>query len=561
MQASNRRFSEYLPITDYHGSFVFEPVLTKEIELEILLTPTKKTYGLYSCPTRVLKSARHIIAGPLATLINISVQKGNFPSKLKYAKIVPVYKDGDESEPCNYRPISLLSIFNRIFEKVMYNRLKSFLNKHDIFYQKQYGFRDQRSTEHAILDIVNKIQENMDKGMFSCGVFIDLQKAFDTVNHHILLQKLNHYGVRGIINDWFHSYLIGRIQSTQIRSHFSKKEKTLSGVPQGSVLGPLLFLIYINDIYNVSDKLEFYLFADDTNLLYADKNLKSLETTMNLELSKVCEWLTANKLSLNIKKTNFVIFHPYQKRLNHEVTLKIYDNHTHKQFSLERKDYIKYLGVLIDNHLTWKYHISHVASKISRNIGIIARLRHFTPFSTLQHVYRSLIFPYLSYGLVAWGLAAQSHLEKILVLQKRAVRLMNFAQSRTHAIPYFISSNIMPISMLYFKLSSILMLDVSNNSAPPSISDMFIPTDQVHKYNTRSSSAGNFYRKYSRLNHHKNSFASVGAKIWNSIPENLRKLPKHTFKIKIKNLLFFNLEKQDSYADVDTLIGEIGKVP
>ena len=272
-------------------------------------------------------------------------------------------------------------------------------------------------------------------------------------------------------------------------------------------------------------------------------------------------WLTANKLSLNIKKTNFVIFHPYQKRLNHEVTLKIYDNHTHKQFSLERKDYTKYLGVLIDNHLTWKYHISHVASKISRNIGIIARLRHFTPFSTLQHVYRSLIFPYLSYGLVAWGLAAQSHLEKILVLQKRAVRLMKFAQSRTHAIPYFISSNIMPISMLFFKLSSILMLDVSINSAPPSISDMFIPTGQVHKYNTRSSSAGNFYRKYSRLNHRKNSFASVEAKIWNSIPENLRKLPKHTFKIKIKNLLFFNLKKQDSYADVDTLIGEIGKVP
>ena len=164
---------------------------------------------------------------------------------------------------------------------------------------------------------------------------------------------------------------------------------------------------------------------------------------MNLELSKVWEWLTANKLSLNIKKTNFVIFHPYQKWLNHEVTLKIYDNHTHKQFSLERKDYIKYLGVLIDNHLTWKYHISHVASKISRNIGIIARLRHFTPFSTLQHVYRSLIFPYLSYGLVAWGLAAQSHLEKILVLQKRAVRLMNFAQSQNacYSILHFLQYN------------------------------------------------------------------------------------------------------------------------
>ena len=282
----------------------------------------------------------------------------------------------------------------------MYNQLKSFLNKHDIFYQKQYGFRDQRSTEHAILDTVNRIQGNMNKGMLSCGVFIDLQKAFDTVDHHILLQKLNHYGIRGIINDWFCSYLVGRIQSTQIGSRFSKKEKTLSSVPQGSVLGPLLFLIYINDIHNASDKLEFYLFADDTNWLYTDKNLRSLETTMNLELSRVCEWLTANKLSLNIKKTNFVIFHPYQKRLNYEVTLKIYNNHTHTELAQERKDYIKYLGVLIDSHLTWKYHISHVGSKISRNIGIIARLRHFTPFSTLQHVYRSPAYIPLS---VVWS--------------------------------------------------------------------------------------------------------------------------------------------------------------
>ena len=158
--------------------------------------------------------------------------------------------------------------------------------------------------------------------MFSCGVFIDLQKAFDIVDHHILLQKLDHYGIRGIINDWFCSYLIGRIQSTQIGSRSSKKEKTLSGVPQVSVLGPLLFLIYINDVHNASDKLEFYLFGDDTNSLYADKNLRSLEITINLELSRVFEWLTANKFSLNIKKTNFVISHPYQKRRNYEVTLR-----------------------------------------------------------------------------------------------------------------------------------------------------------------------------------------------------------------------------------------------
>ena len=262
----------------------------------------------------------------------------------------------------------------------MSNRLKAFLNIHEIFYKSQYGFRERRSTEHAILDIVSKIQANMDLGMFSCGIFIDLQKAFDTVDHSIRLHKLNHYGIRGVVNYWFSSYLSGRVQTTQIGSYISQKEKILCRVPQGSVLGPLLFLIYINDIYNASDKLAFYLFADDTNLLFADRNLKSLETVVNMELMNVSDWLASNKLSLNVKKTNFVIFHPSQKRLKYKVNLKIYDNNRKHFICLERKDYVKYLGVLIDSNLTWKHHISHIASKISKSVGIICRLRHLAPF-------------------------------------------------------------------------------------------------------------------------------------------------------------------------------------
>ena len=205
---------------------------------------------------------------------------------------------------------------------------------------------------------------------------------------------------------------------------YQKKEVILPGVPQGSVLGPLLFLVYINDISNSSDQLKFYLFADDTNLLYADKNLRELEIKVNTELSKIYDWLVANKLSLNIKKSNFVIFRPRQKILNYQVNLNVFDHHTNSYISLERKKFIKYL--LIDENLSWSYHIAHVESKISKSIGIISRIRHFVPLSTLHHIYRSLIQSYLMYGIVAWCYTAKVHRTKLLTLQKRALRVMYF---------------------------------------------------------------------------------------------------------------------------------------
>ena len=180
----------------------------------------------------------------------------------------------------------------------------------------QYGFQEKCSTQHALADIVNRIQFNFDEKLFSCSMFIDLNKAFDTVNHSILLQKLEHYGIQGVLNNWFSSYLNNRYQATQVGSHVYKKERCLCGVLQGSVLGPLLLLLYINDIYNSSDKLSFYLFADDTNLLYAEKNLRSLETVVNEELRNIGNWLMVNKLSLNVKKSNFVIFRLYQKHID-----------------------------------------------------------------------------------------------------------------------------------------------------------------------------------------------------------------------------------------------------
>ena len=185
--------------------------------MEILSTPWNKDYGLYSCLVRLLKSARQAISHTLAELKNKSISTGIYPHKLKHAIVTPIYKADDETDPKNNRPISLLSVFNRIIEKLMYKRLKSFINKNDIFFTWQYGFREKCPTQHAILDILNKIQNNIDKRLYSCGIFIDLKKAFDTVDHSILLHKLYHCGIRGMSNDWLSSYLSVRMQSSPNR--------------------------------------------------------------------------------------------------------------------------------------------------------------------------------------------------------------------------------------------------------------------------------------------------------------------------------------------------------
>ena len=284
----------------------------------------------------------------------------------------------------------------------------------------QYGFRERRSTEHSLIDIVDRIQLNCDRKLCSCAIFIDLKKAFYTVDHSIVLEKLEHYGIRGVVNNWFSSYLTDRYQSTQIGSCISKK---------GSVLGPPLFLLYINKIYNSSKKFNFYLFADDTNLLYADKSLRPLENTVNAELSNVSKWLKANKLSLNVSKSNFVILRPYQKKNYYKVDLNIYDFCLYWYVCLQHRDHVKYLGIVLDSNLSWKYHIAYIATKISRSLGILPRLRQFVPSCILLHIYRSLIQPYISYGLAVWGQAAKSNLNNILILQKLALHLINLMLS------------------------------------------------------------------------------------------------------------------------------------
>ena len=278
--------------------------------------------------------------------MNLSFYVGMFPSKLKVGKVSPLHKKDSCDNPSNYRPISILSVFSKIFEKLMHQRLYKFLESFEILYPLQFGFREKHSTSHALLSLTESIKQSIDSGKVGCGIFLDLQKAFDTVNHKIVLDKLEHYGIRGNALKWFQSYLSGRTQYVTVNGHVSDPLPISSGVPQGSVLGPLLFLIYVNDLPNVSKVMQFYLFADSTSICFDSDNLFNLQNIVNRELKKVRKWLEANRLALNIDKTNYVIFHSPTTEVDSFVIIKLDSK------PISRVNSIKYFGVLIDSTLS-----------------------------------------------------------------------------------------------------------------------------------------------------------------------------------------------------------------
>ena len=424
---SNHSSLDYLPKQHKPTSiFSFNPVNEECIANYIRKLKNKSSYGYDNISNKLIKSAGHILVKPMTIIVNQSLHTGIYPSQLKLSLVKPLFKNGNKTQFNNYRPISLLPSLSKIFEYVIFDQLLHYYIENNLLSMEQYGFRPGHSTELAVARLVDHLISQMDNYCTPTNVYIDLSKAFDTLNHNILLSKLQYYGITGCPNDLLCSYLSGRSQYVEYSGSKSEKLSIDTGVPQGSVLGPLLFLIYINDLPLVSNVFKMVMYADDTTLFCnIDNNVT--EDVINRELFKIYEWLRANKLALNVSKTKFMVFHTRNKSVRYPC-LKINGK------LIERVTQFNFLGLILESNMSWNLHINHISLKISKAIGILYRLKTIYPQLVLQTLYNTLILPYFNYCILAWG-ATISEGNPLHLLQKKALRLISNSNYIAHTEP------------------------------------------------------------------------------------------------------------------------------
>ena len=351
----------------------------------------------------MMDSIRSVIYVPIAILVNLSLSQGTVPDAMKLAKVVPIYKAKSKEIFTNYRPISLLSNISKIMEKVVHKRLYSFLMTHDILYRNQFGFRSKHSTVDAVTKFTSDVLKSLDMKQHCLGVFLDLSKAFDTINQNILLQKLAHYGIRGNALNWFESYLADRQQYVCYKGIKSETCSVQYGVPQGSVLGPILFILYTNDIpYSITHG-QTVLFADDTTVYYRGNWQQLYERAKN-DLLCFSDWFRANKLSVNASKTKYMMFSG-SNTANDRDTLSI------NGVELEQVNYIK---------MQWRHHIEHCRKKVSSGIYAMNNVKNIVTCEHLIILYFSLVHPYLLYGISIWGNTYMKYTRKLVILQTKS---------------------------------------------------------------------------------------------------------------------------------------------
>ena len=511
------------------NSFSFSYVTPQNVKLAILSLKNKSCHiSMY--PVSILKLLEPILSPILASIINKSFQTGTFPKLLKIAKVIPVYKANDKQDITNYRPISILHPISKVFERIIFKQLLGFLNKFSLLNKNQYGFRPHRSTTQAILDNLNFIYENLDNDYTVISIFLDFSKAFDCIDHAILLRKLYQYGIRGIANDYFRSYLSDRTQYVCIENELSSTLPITHGVPQGSVLGPILFLLFINDFPHSSIFFKFTLFADDSNLLSIFKNSTPamIHSTLQNNLQHVYKWLEINKIKVNVTKCKFMIFSYGRK--TEIAPLRFGDG------EISETNEYKFLGVYLDNRLTFQSHINHIKNKISKSIGILYKLNNFLPPNILKTLYETLIKPYITYGIEAWHSAPNYILEKVRVLQKKSIRAICSLAYNAHTNDHFKTLKLLKLDEIFTENISVFIFNTLKMGQNANISDAFITHRNMHDYNTRNREHLVLPRNHKSRT--QKGFLFRGIKEWNKINPQIKNSNNvRVFRKKVKNLL------------------------
>ena len=511
-----------------HSSFFLSPVTI--IEISNAISDLKDNgCGLYKLSTKLLIAIKPTLCKILEYIFNLCISQGYFPSELKIGCLTPIFKKGDKLNVENYRPICSLSPISKIFERIIYDKMIVFIDKNKILSDTQFGFRKKMSTETALMKFMDYVHSGLAAKHFVGTVFMDLSKAFDVMNHDILKLKLEHYGFRGIFLELIMSFVRDRRYFVNVNGLNSDICNVNIGVPQGSTLGPLLFLIYINDMKNSSSILKFIQFADDTTILFSCSDFNQLKLTLETEGNKVIEWLIANKLLINLNKTQSMMF--TFKRNRQLLSLNLND------ITIVEQENVTFLGIVIDNKLNWKAHISHICSKVSKSIAIIRLLRFIFPKQILKMLYMSLIHSYLNYCNLIWGSAEDGIIKPLFILQKKAIRIINKSHYLDHTSPIFKSLEILTVYQMFDLNCSVFVFKCLNFHMFPYYREKISQNQNVHNYNTRykDNYRSNVIVKLRIL---QRSFLYNGIDLWNSLGNWKQTIYSiSTFKKKIKSHL------------------------